>query len=102
MHFAMGQTPLVHGFWFLTMYNQAGFFIANPIIRFAIGNRNPLKYNEDRSLDLYFQNISPGKDKENNWLPAPKDQFNLTLRMYWPAEAFLSGSWTPPPIVKVN
>jgi hypothetical protein len=28
--------------------------------------------------DLYFQNESPGKGKEANWLPAPKEAFNLT------------------------
>jgi DNA sulfur modification protein DndE len=102
MHFAKGETPPVHGFWSLTMYNEAGFFIANPINRFAIGNRNPLKYNADSSLDLYFQNLSPGKAKENNWLPAPKGIFNLTLRLYWPAEKFLEGNWTPPAVMKTK
>ena len=82
------------------MYNNEGYFIENPINRNAIGNRNPLKYNADSSVDLYFQNISPGKDKENNWLPAPKGPFNLMLRMYWPAEEFLSGNWTPLAVVK--
>jgi hypothetical protein len=97
LHFAKGQTPPVNDFWSLTMYNQAGLFIANPINRYAIGNRNPLKLNADSSVDLYFQNLSPGKNKENNWLPAPAGVFNLTLRMYWPVEQFLSGNWTPPP-----
>ncbi len=101
MHFAKGQTPPVNGFWSLTMYNEGGYFIANPIKRYAIGNRNPLKYNTDGSLDLYFQNMSPGKDKENNWLPAPAGIFNLCLRLYWPKEEFLSGNWTPPPVKKI-
>ena len=101
MHFAKGQTPPVNGFWSLTMYSAEGYFIANPIKRYAIGNRNPLKYNADGSLDLYFQNASPGRDKESNWLPAPSGIFNLCLRLYWPKEEFLSGNWTPPPVKKI-
>jgi hypothetical protein len=100
LHFDKGKTPPVHGFWSLTMYNNDGYFIENPINRYAIGDRNPLKFNADSSLDLYFQNVSPGKDKESNWLPAPPGAFNLMLRMYWPAEEFLSGNWTPPAVVK--
>jgi hypothetical protein len=102
LHFDKGKTPPVLGFWSLTMYNNEGYFIENPINRYAIGNRNPLKFNADSSLDLYFQNKTPGKEKESNWLPAPPGPFNLMLRMYWPAEEFLSGNWTPPAVVKVN
>jgi hypothetical protein len=100
LHFAKGQTPPVHGFWSLTMYDENGFFIANPINRFAIGDRNPLKYNADSSVDLYIQNLTPGKDKENNWLPSPAGAFNLMMRMYWPADEFLNGNWTPPAVKK--
>ena len=100
MHFDKGQTPPVNAFWSLTMYSAEGYFVANPIDRYAIGNRNPLKYNADGSLDLYFQNVSPGKDKEANWLPAPAGAFNLLLRLYWPKEEMLKGNWTPPPVKK--
>ncbi len=51
-------------------------------------------------LDLYFQNESPGKAKEQNWLPAPKGPFNLTMRLYAPKSEALTGRWVPPAITK--
>ena len=68
----------------LTLYNSKQAFVDNPINRYAIGDRDPLKFDADGSLTLYVQHDSPGKDKESNWLPAPKDEFNLVLRLYWP------------------
>ena len=61
--------------------------------------------NADGSLDLYIQNESPGKDKEANWLPAPKDKFVLMMRLYWPKEnppSIIDGTWKPPAVVKAN
>ena len=40
--------------------------------------------NPDGSVDLYLQAESPGKDKEANWLPAPKGKFVLVMRIYAP------------------
>ena len=54
----------------------------------------------DGSLDLYFQNESPGADKETNWLPAPKGPFNLTMRLYAPMSDALTGKWSPPSVTK--
>lgn len=58
--------------------------VANALNRFAVSSWMPFNYNPDGSLDLYFQNESPGKDNEANWLPAPKGGFNLTMRLYAP------------------
>lgn len=102
LHFPKGQTPPAKGFWSLTMYNDQFFFVANPLNRFSISPRNDLKYNADGSLDIYIQTDSPGKDKESNWLPAPPSQFILMLRLYWPEESLLNGSWTPPAVQKVK
>ena len=84
MHFEKGATPPVNAFWSVTLYDTEGFQVANSLNRFAVSSWMPFKYNADGSLDLYFQNESPGKDKEANWLPAPKGPFNLTMRLYGP------------------
>jgi hypothetical protein len=62
----------------------------------------PFKYNPDGSLDLYFQNESPGAEKEANWLPAPKARFNLTMRIYAPKQEVLVGKWNPPPVTMIQ
>lgn len=102
LHFAPGELPPVDGFWSLTMYNNRQFFVRNPLSRFAIGDRNPLTLNSDGSLDLYIQHESPGPEKESNWLPAPADGFNLMLRLYWPKQAVLDGTWIPPVVTRVT
>ena len=63
LHFDKAQIPPVRAFWSLTMYDQRQLFAANPIDRYAIGDRDALKFNADGSLDLYIQRESPGTDK---------------------------------------
>ena len=102
LHFDSQQLPPVSGFWSVTMYNSEGYFVGNPIKRYAIGDRDPLVFNPDGSLDLYIQHESPGSDKEANWLPAAADAFNLVLRLYWPDMDILTGTWNPPPVNRVG
>ncbi len=101
IHFEKSATPPVNAFWSLTLYDSDGFQVANSLNRFAVSSWMPFKYNPDGSLDLYFQNESPGADKEANWLPAPKGPFNLTMRLYSPKSDALTGKWNPPPIRKI-
>ncbi len=98
MHFAKGATPPVNAFWSITLYDEEGFQVGNALNRFALSSYMPFKTNADGSLDLYFQNESPGKDLEANWLPAPKEPFNLTMRLYAPTPDALTGKWNPPPV----
>jgi hypothetical protein len=102
LHFDKDATPPVNAFWSLTLYDGEGFQVANSLNRFAVSSWMSFSYNPDGSLDLYFQNESPGTDKEANWLPAPKGPFNLTMRLYAPKSAALTGRWNPPPIVKAQ
>ena len=100
LHFEKGATPPVSAFWSITLYDSEGFQVANSLNRFAVSSWMPFKYGKDGSLDLYFQNASPGAGNEANWLPAPKGPFNLTMRLYAPKSDALTGHWNPPPVTK--
>ncbi|MEO8715084.1 MAG: DUF1254 domain-containing protein [Acetobacteraceae bacterium] len=100
IHFDKGATPPADAFWSITLYDPQGFQVSNSLNRFAVSSWMPLHYNHDGSLDLYFQNESPGAAHEANWLPAPKRGFNLTMRLYAPRTDALTGRWEPPPVVE--
>jgi hypothetical protein len=102
LHFAKDQLPPARAFWSLSLYNQRQAFVENPIGRYAIGSRDRLRYNRDGSLDIYIQHERPERTKVANWLPAPPDALNMTLRAYWPEQALLDGTWMPPPVERAN
>ena len=101
MHFDKAELPPARAFWSLTMYNERQLFASNPINRFAIGDRDKLRFNDDGSLDLYIQREAPEGDKQSNWLPAPASgAFSMNLRLYWPELSSLDGSWVPPKVCR--
>ena len=105
LRFAPGQLPPVHAFWSLTMYElPQSLLVANPINRYLINSPmlSQLKKDADGGLTLLIQNESPGKDKEANWLPAPKGAFAVYMRLYWPKEEATDGKWTAPPMKKAE
>jgi len=103
LHFDEDRMPPARAFWSLTMYDQRQLFAANPIGRYAIGDRDQLAFNADGSLDLYIQRDPPGPDHESNWLPAPASgPFTMNLRLYWPKPEVLDGTWSPPPVRRTD
>lgn len=101
--FPRGQLPPVNAFWSVTMYDgQTQLLIENPIHRYLINSPMlpDLKKNADGSLTLYIQKEAPSKDKVSNWLPAPNGPIYLVMRLYWPKEAALEGTWQPPAVKK--
>ena len=102
LHFAKGEMPPVRGFWSVTMYDKDYYFYPNPLNKLTLSERNKLQYNSDGSLDLYFSHEKPADVPEANWLPAPADDFVLTMRLYWPRATPPSilpptnPSWVPP------
>jgi hypothetical protein len=102
LHFGKEEFPKVEAFWSMTMYDLTYNLVANPINRYSIGNRTKgLKFDPDGGLTMFIQNDSPGKDKESNWLPAPKGEFYLILRAYMPGEAIVAQTWRPPAVTPV-
>jgi hypothetical protein len=77
--------------------------VENPINRYLINSPMlpNLQRDPDGGLTLIIQNESPGKDKEANWLPAPKGPFVMAMRLYWPKKEALDGEWTAPPAKRV-
>lgn len=105
IHFDKGELPPVDGFWSLTMYDKDLFFVPNAIDRYNLSQDDSIVTNPDGSVDLYIQADSPGGDREANWLPAPRGVFKLVLRVYGPSKtppSILDGSWTPPPVRRVE
>jgi hypothetical protein len=103
--FAKNAIPPVNAFWSLTMYElPSSLLTSNPINRYLINSPmlSQLKKNADGGFTIYVQNQSPGKAKETNWLPGPAGKFMMVLRLYWPKEEALNGTWTPPALTKAN
>ena len=67
------EAPPVSQFWSLTMYDEGYFFVANPLNRFTLSQRDNLSRNPDGSVDLFLQHENPGPAKQSNWLPAPEE-----------------------------
>ena len=101
LRFRPGARPPVDAFWSLTMYGDDHFLVANPIGRYALGDRDSMRAAPDDTLDIYIQHDGPGPDRRSNWLPAPAGGFNLIMRLYHPKAPVLDGSWVPPAIVRV-
>jgi len=101
--FPKNELPPVNGFWSLTLYNKEHLFAPNQLNRYSVGTKSKqLKFGTDGSLTLYVQNSSPGAEKESNWLPAPKDDFSLYIRAYWPKSPITDGSWIPPAVRRAH
>ncbi|MRX70396.1 Uncharacterized conserved protein [Flavobacterium resistens] len=99
LKFSKKELPEAKYFWSITMYNlPKRFLVPNPIKRYSIGNKTKgLKYESNGDLIIYLQSTSPGKDKESNWLPTPKNEkFMFVTRIYGPQPDVINNVWKMP------
>ena len=99
-HLAQEQLPPVNAFGSFTFYDAEGFQVANELDRFAIGDLDSLRFNDDGSLDILNQHEKP-KEGASNWPTAPEGGFNLCARPYHPKPEALDGTWSPPAVTRV-
>jgi len=104
LHFAANALPPVKAFWSITAYGADEFLIDNPLKRFALGDRDPLVFNADGSLDLWIQATPPDqKEATANWLPVQMGSaFLLNARLYWPEDTALKGQWKMPVVERLD
>ena len=105
IRFAADQLPPVNAFWSLTMYELPEMLlVANPIDRYLLNSPMLPDFvrDADGGITLYIQHESPGKDREANWLPAPAGPFFMAMRLYWPKDKALEGTWELPPLKRMQ
>jgi hypothetical protein len=97
-------TPPVDAFWSLTMYDVPRFLlVANPVGRYAIGDRTPgLAREPGGGVTIHMQAEPPGPGREANWLPTPRGPFRPIMRMYQPRAEVLDGRYVLPAIRRVG
>lgn len=103
LHFKSDALPPVRAFWSVTAYGADDFLIANALQRHALGDRDPLVFNPDGSLDLWLQAEAPAQAPLSNWLPLRRGQvFVLNARLYWPRPEALDGRWAMPAVERLD
>lgn len=97
------EQPPVDGFWSITLYDDDGFMVKNPINRYSIGDRtSQLRRNEQGDVIIALQATRPA-DNNVNWLPTPEQgPFYLMMRLYIPQQGIIDKTWQPPGLQRVN
>ena len=106
LRFEPDQLPPVNAFWSLTMYElPASLLTENPLDRYLLNSPMLEEFvrDEDGGITLYLQHEIPGQRQGSpTGCHAPSGPFSAILRLYWPRQEALDGSWTMPPLQRVK
>ncbi len=88
-------------FWAATVYEGATAAFVTRASRVELGSYQPLRRNDDGSVDLYFGPRPPAAD-DANWLPTPPHQpWFVLFRFYGPERALFDQTWRLPDIERL-
>jgi hypothetical protein len=105
LRFEPGAFPPVNAFWSMTMYRlPESLLVENDLGRYLLNSTmlDDFARDADGGITFYIQKDAPSNDRLNNWLPAAAGAFSVNMRLYWPDQAALDGSWTQPPMERVT
>lgn len=81
------EMPPAEAFWSLTLYDREnGFFIPNDRKKYRVGLNGGMQLNGDGGIEIYIAHEKPEEVPEQNWLPIPREdlELSLQLRLYVP------------------
>lgn len=85
--YRLSGKPLDARWWSVTIYDAAGYLVANPANIWSVNGANVAL--DDKGE--WRVTIAPAKPAKGAWLPGIRGQpFDLTLRMYNPGKAFMA------------
>lgn len=101
-HFA--SAPPNNAFWSLTIYDaRSKMLVSNPIHRYKVGSDTAgLKVDSDGHFEIPISASKPDGAFAANWLPSPKGEFYLILRIYQPRDEVISGQWQFPQVTRTD
>ena len=105
LRFPEGCMPPVRksGFWSITAYDMELFLIDNEYNKQRVCLANNPRFNDDGSLDCLFMKDAPDDEAWfGNFLPCGDGGFELSLRIYLPAQSALDHSWAPPCVERID
>jgi hypothetical protein len=98
LRFPSGQTPPVNAFWSVGLYTKDFFLYDNIINRYSVTDRTEgIRLAPDGALEIEIQHTRPPSGP-NNWLPAPDEDFSITVRTYQPRPEVLNQQYKLPPL----
>lgn len=91
-------------FWSVAAYGKdSKAYIYNDMNRVGLSSRNPnpLRFNADGSVDLYFGPQAPA-GRTSNWIPTAGRDFFLIFRLYGPEKTIFDRSFKLPDVERVH